>query len=151
MKVFFDEDIPRKLARSLPQHEIHTVVSMEWGGIKDDALIARLKSPIEYAKFRQRSTKGKLCVTAIRPVKGLASCRCLVQNKTTVNDEFVLQDVSISGTRAPSSPTERDQYYRLMNEGYLRRVPVPPTPGDTNDPLVCELTERGRRRISGQR
>lgn len=33
MKVFFDEDVPRKLVRLLPQHDIHTVVSMEWGGI----------------------------------------------------------------------------------------------------------------------
>jgi hypothetical protein len=37
--VFFDEDVPRKLARSLPQHEIHTVVSMLWGGIKNGALL----------------------------------------------------------------------------------------------------------------
>ena len=39
MKVFFDEDVPRKLARSLPQHDIHTVVSMQWGGIKNGALL----------------------------------------------------------------------------------------------------------------
>lgn len=39
MKVFFDEDVPRKLARSLPWHEIHTVVSMQWGGIKNGALL----------------------------------------------------------------------------------------------------------------
>jgi hypothetical protein len=39
LKVFFDEDVPRKLARSLPQHEIYTVVSMQWGGIKNGALL----------------------------------------------------------------------------------------------------------------
>ena len=39
MKVFFDEDVPRKLARSLTQHEIHSVVSMQWGGIKNGALL----------------------------------------------------------------------------------------------------------------
>jgi hypothetical protein len=39
LKVFFDEDVPRKLARSLPRHEIHTVVSMQWGGIKNGALL----------------------------------------------------------------------------------------------------------------
>ena len=37
--MFFDEDVPRKLARSLPQHDIHTVVSMQWGGIKNGALL----------------------------------------------------------------------------------------------------------------
>ncbi len=39
MKVFFDEDVPRKLARVLPQHEIQTVVSIQWGGIKNGALL----------------------------------------------------------------------------------------------------------------
>ena len=39
MKVVFDEDVPRKLVRSLPQHEIHTVISMQWGGIKNGALL----------------------------------------------------------------------------------------------------------------
>ena len=43
MKVFFDEDVPRKLARFLPQHEIHTFVSMEWGGVKNGA--ARRRRP----------------------------------------------------------------------------------------------------------
>jgi hypothetical protein len=39
LKVLFDEDVPRKLARSLSQHEIHTVVCMQWGGIKNGALL----------------------------------------------------------------------------------------------------------------
>ena len=39
MKVLFDEDVPGKLARSLPRHEIHTVVSMKWGGVKNGALL----------------------------------------------------------------------------------------------------------------
>ena len=39
MKVLFDEDVPHKLIRFLPQHEIETVVSMEWGGIKNGALL----------------------------------------------------------------------------------------------------------------
>jgi len=39
LKVFFDEDVPHKLARSLPQHDVHTVVSMQWGGIKNGTLL----------------------------------------------------------------------------------------------------------------
>jgi predicted nuclease of predicted toxin-antitoxin system len=39
LKVLFDEDVPRKLADFLPQHDIDTVVSMEWGGIKNGALL----------------------------------------------------------------------------------------------------------------
>lgn len=39
MKVFFDEDVPRKLARFLPQHDIYTVVGMRWGGIKNGELL----------------------------------------------------------------------------------------------------------------
>ena len=38
MKVLFDGDVPAKLERSLPRHAIHTVVGMQWGGIKDGAL-----------------------------------------------------------------------------------------------------------------
>jgi hypothetical protein len=44
LKVFFDEDVPHKLARSLPRHEIHTVVSMQWGGIKNGALLTLIES-----------------------------------------------------------------------------------------------------------
>jgi predicted nuclease of predicted toxin-antitoxin system len=39
LKVLFDEDVPAKLARSLFQHEIHTVVTMQWGGIKNGELL----------------------------------------------------------------------------------------------------------------
>ena len=41
MKVLFDEDVPHKLARLLPQHEIHTVVSMQWGGITNGVAMRR--------------------------------------------------------------------------------------------------------------
>ena len=43
MKVLFDEDVPRKLVRSLPRHEIHTVVSMRWGGVKNGALLTLIE------------------------------------------------------------------------------------------------------------
>jgi hypothetical protein len=43
LKVFFDEDVPRKLVRFLPQHDIQTVVSMEWGGIKNGALLTLIE------------------------------------------------------------------------------------------------------------
>jgi predicted nuclease of predicted toxin-antitoxin system len=39
LKVLFDEDVPAKLARSLPAHQIQTVVTMQWGGIKNGALL----------------------------------------------------------------------------------------------------------------
>jgi predicted nuclease of predicted toxin-antitoxin system len=38
LKVLFDEDVPAKLARFLPRHDIHTVVGMQWGAIKNGAL-----------------------------------------------------------------------------------------------------------------
>ena len=43
MKVLFDEDVPAKLARSLPGHEIQTVVSMQWGGIKNGDLLTLIE------------------------------------------------------------------------------------------------------------
>jgi predicted nuclease of predicted toxin-antitoxin system len=39
LRVLLDEDVPRKLVRFLPHHEIQTVVSMRWGGIKNGALL----------------------------------------------------------------------------------------------------------------
>jgi len=43
LKVLFDEDVPQKLARALPRHEIHTVVCMQWGGIKNGALLTLIE------------------------------------------------------------------------------------------------------------
>ena len=43
MKVLLDEDVPVKLARFLPQHEIHTVVRMQWGGIKNGAMLTLIE------------------------------------------------------------------------------------------------------------
>jgi hypothetical protein len=43
LKVPFDEDVPGKLARLLPEHEIHTVVSMAWGGVKNGELLALIE------------------------------------------------------------------------------------------------------------
>jgi predicted nuclease of predicted toxin-antitoxin system len=39
LKVLFDEDVPHKLARMLLRHEIHTVVRMQWDGIKNGELL----------------------------------------------------------------------------------------------------------------
>ena len=47
MKVLFDEDVPQKLARLLPRHEIHTVVGMEWGGIKNGDLLSLAENEFE--------------------------------------------------------------------------------------------------------
>ena len=41
--MFFDEDVPRKLAPFLSRHEIQTVVSMKWGGIKNGALLTLIE------------------------------------------------------------------------------------------------------------
>jgi len=43
LKVFLDEDVPRKLAPFFIGHEIQTVVSMEWGRIKNGALLALIE------------------------------------------------------------------------------------------------------------
>ena len=61
-----------------------------------------------------------------------------------MDDETLLRIIMHTGSRAPNAQNERDQFNRLMNEGYLRRVPISPVVGDTNDPLVCDITELGR-------
>lgn len=43
MKVFLDEDVPRKLTRFLSGHDIETVVTMQWGGIKNGPLLALIE------------------------------------------------------------------------------------------------------------
>jgi predicted nuclease of predicted toxin-antitoxin system len=43
LKVLLDEDVPGKLAQFLPWHEIHTVVSMNWGGIKNGELLTLIE------------------------------------------------------------------------------------------------------------
>lgn len=43
MRVFLDEDVPRKLAPFLMGHGIETVVSMGWGGVKNGALLALIE------------------------------------------------------------------------------------------------------------
>ena len=43
MKIFLDEDVPHKLVPFLTGHEIQTVVTMEWGGIQNGALLALIE------------------------------------------------------------------------------------------------------------
>jgi hypothetical protein len=38
LKVFLDEDVPRKIVPFLSAHDVHSVVSRRWGGIKNGAL-----------------------------------------------------------------------------------------------------------------
>ena len=70
---------------------------------------------------------------------------------TIMNDEAVLEEIAVLGQLSPRSQGEREQLLRLIAEGYVRRVSVTPMAGDTGDPLLCELTERGKQRISGYR
>jgi hypothetical protein len=43
LKVFFDEDVPHKLLPFLAHHEVHTVVRMQWRGIKNGALLVLIE------------------------------------------------------------------------------------------------------------
>jgi len=55
LKVLLDDDVPRKLAPFLTGHEIQTVVSMEWGGVKNGELPAL----VEREGFQVFITGGK--------------------------------------------------------------------------------------------
>ena len=68
-----------------------------------------------------------------------------------MDDETILRDIDISGRRAPSGPDEQQQYYRLINDGLLRRISVQRMPGDTGDPLLVELTHLCKQRLHGRR
>jgi len=40
MRLLLDESVPARLRRSLPSHEVKTVVQMGWGGVKNGELLA---------------------------------------------------------------------------------------------------------------
>ena len=40
MRLLLDESIPVKLRRSLPNHDVRTVVEMGWSGVKNGKLLA---------------------------------------------------------------------------------------------------------------
>ena len=65
-----------------------------------------------------------------------------------MDNDSVLKAIEISGPRAPNGEDELRQYLKLVDEGYLRRIPVKPLPGDTNAPFICELTMQGRQKIN---
>jgi len=54
-KIFFYEDMPRKLVRFLPQYDIQTVITMQWGGTKNGALLQL----IEQCRFEDFLTGDK--------------------------------------------------------------------------------------------
>jgi hypothetical protein len=65
-----------------------------------------------------------------------------------MNDDSALLEILASGgRRAPNGENQRQQYLRLVDEGCLRRIPVKPLPADAGDPLVCEITAKGREKI----
>jgi len=39
LKILFDEDVPWKLFRWFPHHDVQSVVGREWGGVKNGALL----------------------------------------------------------------------------------------------------------------
>jgi predicted nuclease of predicted toxin-antitoxin system len=40
MRILFDESLPNRLRRSLPNHSVRTVVEMGWSGTKNGKLLA---------------------------------------------------------------------------------------------------------------
>jgi predicted nuclease of predicted toxin-antitoxin system len=43
LRILLDEDVPAKLARALPGYAIQTVAGMQWGGIKNGALLSLIE------------------------------------------------------------------------------------------------------------
>ena len=42
MKLLLDENLPRKLKRELPKHDVHTVAEMGWNGKDNGELLAMM-------------------------------------------------------------------------------------------------------------
>jgi poly(A) polymerase len=67
LKVLLDEDVPAKMARFLPRHKIHTLVSMQWGGIKNGELLI----PIERERFEampEETVRPRPLITNREPI-----------------------------------------------------------------------------------
>lgn len=47
MRLLLDESVPAKLRRSLPSHEVRTVVEMGWSGVTNGKLLALAASQFE--------------------------------------------------------------------------------------------------------
>ena len=47
MRLLLDESVPAKLRRSLPNHEVRTVVEMGWSGVKNGKLLALAANQFE--------------------------------------------------------------------------------------------------------
>ena len=43
MRILLDEDVPHKLIRFLVGHTVETVVSMQWGGVRNGKLLALIE------------------------------------------------------------------------------------------------------------
>lgn len=47
MRILLDESLPRRLARELPGHEVHTVQGRGWAGLKNGVLLRQASQEFE--------------------------------------------------------------------------------------------------------
>ncbi len=64
-----------------------------------------------------------------------------------MTDRELLAECDIKDGFSPNSEEERQQCIRLIKEGDLERIPVPPMPGDPNIPFACKLTAQGKAKV----
>lgn len=72
MRLLLDENLPRKLKRLLPEHEVFTVQERGWAGLKNGKLIARIDSSVDALltadknlQYQQNLTNRKVSIVEL--------------------------------------------------------------------------------------
>lgn len=86
MRVLLDECVDRRLAREIPEHQVETVVGLEWAAIKNGELLSRAEGRFDVfvtvdrnLAFQQNTLKHSFAVVILRARSNrLADLRPLV-------------------------------------------------------------------------
>ena len=72
MRILLDECVPAPLRRELPRHEVRTVPSMRWWGLKNGALIRQAATEfdifltVDQSPVKQQNLPQNLAIITIR-------------------------------------------------------------------------------------
>lgn len=73
MRILLDEQLPRRLARELPGHDVHTVQQLGWAGVRNGELLRRAAVRLfdvfvtadRGLEFQQNLARSRLCVVIL--------------------------------------------------------------------------------------
>ena len=86
MRILLDESLPRRLARLLPEHDVHTVAAMGWNGKRNGELLqlaaagfdALLTADQNLAHQQNLGTLPLAVIVLVAPTNRIESLRPLI-------------------------------------------------------------------------